>query len=108
MKKSLLMLLILVILPRTCEAEEDATNKNDAKSGVVTAHSRGLHGYIGYSASRPDLEARIVAFLILIAPVLECKAFRRTAVFKCAIGNQLGIEPAVHAVVYLFEKDPIH
>ena len=64
MKKSLLILLILMILPRTCESEEDATDKNDAKAGVVTAHSRGLHGYIGYSASRPSARANYSAGIL--------------------------------------------
>ena len=30
-----------------------AGNAEEAKAGVVTSHSRGLHGYIGFDASRP-------------------------------------------------------
>ena len=74
MKKSLLILLSLMILPRTSEAEEDATNKNDAKAGVVTAHSRGLHGYIGYSASRPPDRANYSAgmgFYSAVWPLID-------------------------------------
>jgi hypothetical protein len=32
---------------------EDTPPKTDAQAGVVTSHSRGLHGYIGFGASRP-------------------------------------------------------
>jgi len=61
MRNSLLIILAFMVLPWTCEAEEDATDKKDAKAGVVTAHSRGLHGYIGYSASRPPTRANYSA-----------------------------------------------
>jgi len=47
MKESLLIILTLMILPRTCESKENATSKEDAKAGVVTAHSRGLLGGSG-------------------------------------------------------------
>jgi hypothetical protein len=61
MRNSLLIILAFVVLPWTCEAEEDATNKNNVKAGVVTAHSQGLHGYIGFSASRPPDRAHYSA-----------------------------------------------
>ncbi len=61
MKESLLIILTLMILPRTCEGKENATSKEDAKAGVVTAHSRGLHGYISYSVSRPPTRANYSA-----------------------------------------------
>ncbi len=51
MRRSLLLILILAVLLWTCQGK--ANPANDAEAGVVTAHSRGLHGYIGYSASRP-------------------------------------------------------
>ena len=54
MRTSLPIILILTILLWACDGKGD--NANDAtksKAGIVTAHSRGLHGYIGYSASRP-------------------------------------------------------
>ncbi len=53
MKNSLLIILAFLVLAGTCEGNEKAGNREDARAGVVTAHSRGLHGYIGYSASRP-------------------------------------------------------
>ncbi|NQV32350.1 MAG: hypothetical protein HQ515_06625 [Phycisphaeraceae bacterium] len=31
-----------------------AATAEEAKAGVVTSHSRGLHGYIGFNASRPS------------------------------------------------------
>jgi len=54
MRTSLLFILILTVLPWTCEGKgNNANDANKAEAGIVTAHSRGLHGYIGYSASRP-------------------------------------------------------
>jgi len=51
MKTSLPFVVILTILVWTCDGKADSADKG--KAGVVTGHSRGLHGYIGYSASRP-------------------------------------------------------
>ena len=54
MRTSLLFILILTVLPWTCEGKGSNSNDaNKAEAGIVTAHYRGLHGYIGYSASRP-------------------------------------------------------
>ena len=61
MKKSFLIILILMILPRPCEGKENASNREDARTGVVTSSSRGLHGYVGYSASRPLARANYSA-----------------------------------------------
>ncbi len=41
----------VVFLCWTCAAQADQAK--DAKAGAITAHSRGLHGYIGFSATRP-------------------------------------------------------
>ncbi|MCP4608447.1 MAG: hypothetical protein GY845_07020 [Planctomycetes bacterium] len=48
-------LIIFAFLVVSCahEDKENAVNIEDSGAGVVTGHSRGLHGYIGYSASRP-------------------------------------------------------
>jgi hypothetical protein len=43
----------LMILPWTCPGQEDTADKNEIKPGVVTTHFNGLHGYIGFNASRP-------------------------------------------------------
>jgi hypothetical protein len=54
MRISLQIILILTIMLWTSEGKGDNANKaRNIETGVVTAHSRGLHGYIGYSASRP-------------------------------------------------------
>ena len=42
-----------LILTWTCDGKEDVAKQDGVGAGVVTAHSRGLHGYVGYSASRP-------------------------------------------------------
>ncbi len=53
MKTSLLIILLALAGPCVAqEAPEDSDKK--APVGVVTRHHRGLHGYIGYSASRPQ------------------------------------------------------
>ncbi|MBN2137197.1 MAG: hypothetical protein JW720_05275 [Sedimentisphaerales bacterium] len=54
MKSVLLATIVLIVLQWTCEDAESATSPKDMEVGVVTAHSQGLHGYIGYSASRPE------------------------------------------------------
>ncbi|GAH58694.1 unnamed protein product, partial [marine sediment metagenome] len=48
MRNSLLIILAFMVLPWTCEGKENAANKKDARAGVVTSSSRGLHGYISY------------------------------------------------------------
>ena len=53
MKSALLAMLAVIVLPWVCEGAEDAASPKDTEAGVVKPHSRGLHGYIGYSASRP-------------------------------------------------------
>lgn len=42
----------LAVLCRTCSAQEAKVAEKPAP-GTVTAHSQGLHGYIGFNASRP-------------------------------------------------------
>jgi hypothetical protein len=51
---SLFTVLILALLPATNEGRGNQAKDADAKqANVVTTHSRGLHGYISYSTSRP-------------------------------------------------------
>ncbi len=50
MKNFLLILLMLIILPVICISGE---NQKPDDIGIVTPHSRGLHGYISYNATRP-------------------------------------------------------
>jgi len=54
MKTRLAILTILTVLPPTWAAQQE-------NASSVTAHSRGLHGYIGYSASRPPDRAHYSA-----------------------------------------------
>ena len=54
MRKSLQLMLAVAVLLWACKSNAgDASGAEDVEAGVVTAHSRGLHGYIGFSASRP-------------------------------------------------------
>lgn len=54
MKANLRWMMILASLPWTTVGQEVASQeKTTAPAGVVTSHSQGLHGYIGYSATRP-------------------------------------------------------
>lgn len=74
MKKPLLALLILSVLAQFCEAEENAANPEDTRPGVVTTHFRGLHGYIGYSASRPADRAEYgmgMGFYAAVWPLID-------------------------------------
>ena len=53
MKNALAAIVPLLVLSGMCVGQEAATAREEPETGVVTAHFRGLHGYIGYSASRP-------------------------------------------------------
>jgi len=61
MRNTLFIILAFMVLPWTCEGKENAANREGERAGVVIAHSRGLHGYIGYSASRPPDRAKYSA-----------------------------------------------
>ncbi len=74
MKRALLVLIVLSVLAQFCEAEESGANPADARPGVVTAHFRGLHGYIGYSASRPADRAEYgmgMGFYAAVWPLID-------------------------------------
>ena len=51
MKNILFFILILTLSSGICLAQNDGVD--DKNVGVVKQRYRGLHGYIGYSASRP-------------------------------------------------------
>jgi hypothetical protein len=53
MKNSLLVVLTLIFLPSICLAQENTAEKKEVQAGVITTHFNGLHGYIGFDASRP-------------------------------------------------------
>jgi hypothetical protein len=55
MRASLPLVIVLAVLLWTCEVTgNNADEANKTKAGVVTSSSRGLHGYISYSATRPS------------------------------------------------------
>jgi len=54
MRTSLPLVITLAVLLWACEAtRNNADEANKTIVGVVTSSSRGLHGYISYSATRP-------------------------------------------------------
>ncbi len=62
MRISLPFIIILTILLWTCEGkDEHGKGANNIEAGIITIHSRGLHGYIGYSASRPPARSEYSA-----------------------------------------------
>ncbi len=73
MKTSLLVLLLALVGP--CFSQETpADNAKKNPVGVVTRHHRGLHGYIGYSASRPQDRAQYSAgmgFYAAVWPLID-------------------------------------
>ena len=75
MRISMPIILVLIIILWTCEGKGDNANKaENIEPGVVTAHSRGLHGYIGYSASRPPARSEYSAgmgFYSAVWPLID-------------------------------------
>ena len=69
MRTTLLPVVSLALLSWTCAgqgAQTKAAGRTEA--GKVTAHSRGLHGYIGFSASRPPRGPSIVRAWVFTPP----------------------------------------
>jgi hypothetical protein len=63
-----------VVAAENLPPESQANNVNAASAGVVTTHSRGLHGYISYSTSRPPVRAEYGAgmgFYSAVWPLIE-------------------------------------
>ena len=52
MKTTFAPVAILALLSCLC-AGQDKPNAKNSEAGVVTPHSQGLHGYIGFSHDRP-------------------------------------------------------
>jgi len=64
---------VLALLSWTCEGQA-AKDAGKAETGKVTAHSQGLHGYIGYSASRPPARSEYSAgmgFYSAVWPLID-------------------------------------
>ena len=53
MRSALFTILILVVVPWTCKGKDNTPNRRGKTAGVITQRSGGLHGYIGFSATRP-------------------------------------------------------
>ncbi len=74
MKRPFIAVVTLLALSWTCEGQEIAKGTEEAGSGVVTTHFRGLHGYIGYSASCPTVRAEYGAgmgFYAAVWPLID-------------------------------------
>ena len=75
MNTSLPLILILALLPWTCEGQGDRANDaNAVEAGVVTTHSGGLHGYIGFSATRPPARSEYsvgMGFYSAVWPLID-------------------------------------
>lgn len=74
MKNALSAVLTLLVLSGMCVGQETATARGEPETGVVTAHFRGLHGYIGYSASRPADRAEYgmgMGFYAAVWPLID-------------------------------------
>lgn len=75
MKSILLTAITVTLLPCICfsqESESRVTGKS--RRPEVTSHSRGLHGYIGYSATRPPARSEFSAgmgFYSAVWPLID-------------------------------------
>jgi len=72
--KTQLPIIALLVLCGTCHGQERSANPARAQPGVVSAHRRGLHGYINYSASRPPDRAAYsmgMGFYSAVWPLIE-------------------------------------
>jgi len=75
MKTSLLAILALVIVPWSCQGQQNDSDKaGESQAGVVTSSSNGLHGYISYSATCPPDRAAYSAgmgFYAAVWPLID-------------------------------------
>lgn len=65
--------LLLALLSRPCSGQE-VTIPGPAGAGEVTSHSQGLHGYIGFSATRPPAQSEYSAgmgFYAAVWPLID-------------------------------------
>ena len=59
MRASIVILLILAFLSRICSGQQNPTK--DSVTGKVILSSEGLHGYIGFKATRPPAKSEYSA-----------------------------------------------
>ena len=74
MRNSSLIVFTLLALPWPCEGQEGTTGQWNSAAGAVTSHSRGLHGYISYSATRPPAKSEYSAgmgFYSAVWPLID-------------------------------------
>jgi len=74
MNKALPVVITLLVLYGACAGKGTTTSREETRTGVVTAHFRGLHGYIGYSASRPASRAEYgigMGFYAAVWPLID-------------------------------------
>jgi len=73
--ESVILILTVTALPcAATEQENQGNNAHKAEAGTVTSHSQGLHGYIGYSATRPPAQSEYSAgmgFYSAVWPLLD-------------------------------------
>ena len=74
MKTSWSLIFLLAVASWAGKGEGNEIRGGTTEAGTVTAHSRGLHGYIGYSASRPVVRAEYGAgmgFYAAVWPLID-------------------------------------
>ncbi len=75
MKTSLLVILALVIVPWSCQGQQNDSDKaGESQAGVVISSSNGLHGYISYNATRPPDRAAYssgMGFYAAVWPLID-------------------------------------
>ncbi len=75
MRITLLSIVATALLSCTCAGQErQAQDAGKTEAGNVTAHSRGLHGYIGFSATRPPARSEYSAgmgFYSAVWPLID-------------------------------------
>jgi len=75
MRARLLPVVGMVLLSGICAGQENPTeDAKKAEAGKVTAHSGGLHGYIGFSATRPPARSEYSAgmgFYSAVWPLID-------------------------------------
>jgi hypothetical protein len=65
---------IFVLVGICCVDAQNATDTSKNQPGVITSHHRGLHGYIGYSASRPPSHSEYsmgMGFYAAVWPLID-------------------------------------
>ena len=73
-RNNLPLIITATLLPWTCSTAKPVPSAAAASTGQVSSHSRGLSGYIGYSATRPEVRAEFGAgmgFYAAVWPLID-------------------------------------